>query len=250
MIVSVLYYLVLIAFLIVYAVLISVAWLLTVWWDRRKVVISAMTYVHAMMLFWLAPGWRVRVEGQKNYDRKKPYVIICNHQGMFDIPLMYAIRPNIRWVAKRELLKAPFVGHALLIHGDILLKRGDAVSARRMMIRAQQELKLGVSVAIFPEGTRLKSGQMNRFKEGAFKLAKMAGVEILPVVLDGTANAFDGWKLKRPHTFRLHVLPPIPVETVCDTEVKELTELAREMIRAEHRKMRPDLYEEELSGKE
>ena len=245
MIVSVIYYLLLVLFLIVYAVFISVVWVLTVWWDKKKRIIAATTYVHAMMIFWLAPGWRIRAEGKEHYRREKPYVIICNHQGLLDIPLIYAFRPNTRFVAKRELLKAPFVGHALLVHGDILIKRGEAASARQMLKKAKAELDKGVSINIFPEGTRLKSGKMNRFREGAFLLAKMAGVEILPVVLDGTADAVKGWKLVRPHTFRIKVLPPIPVETIKSTGVKELMDSAQEMILDEHKKMRPDLYEAE-----
>ncbi len=70
-----------------------------------------------------------------------------------------------------------------------------------------------VCVAIFPEGTRGKTGDMGRFREGAFALAKMAGVEILPVVLGGTADAFKEGKLVRPHTFSLKVLPPVPADT-------------------------------------
>jgi len=245
MVISALYFFLLVIFLIVYGIFISVVWLLTIWWDKKKRAIAAATYVHAMMMFWLAPGWKIKVEGAKNYDKRKPYVMICNHQGMFDIPLIYAIHPNTRWVAKRELLKMPFVGHALLIHGDILIRRGEAASARHMLKKAKAELEKGVSVTIFPEGTRLKSGKMNKFREGAFMLAKMAGVEILPVVLDGTANAMNGWKLRRPHTFQLKVLPPIPAETVKNTGVKELMDNAREMILAEHMKMRPDLYKDE-----
>ena len=244
MVISLLYYIALILFLIVYTLLSSVVWALTVWWDKKRCVISATSYPQAMMLFWLAPGWKIKIEGAGNYDRKKPHVLICNHQGMLDIPLIHAIRPNIRWVAKRELLKMPFVGHALFIRGDITIKRGDAVSARQMFVKARKVLKRGGGVAVFPEGTRLKSGQMNRFRDGAFRLAKTADVEILPVVLDGTADAFNGWKPVRPHTFRLRVLPAIPVETVRELDPKALADLARETILAEHREMRPDLYRE------
>ena len=213
MAVSVMYYVTLVAFWLVYAVFTSVVWLLTVWWDRKKIVISAVSYPQAMSFFWFAPGWRVRVEGGGHYDRRRPYVIVCNHRAMFDIPLLYAIRPNVRWVAKRELIKMPFIGHTLLVRGDILIRRGEARSARQMLVKAQKELSKGVSVAIFPEGTRRKTGDMGRFREGAFVLAKMAGVEILPVVLSGTTDSFDGWKLVRPHTFSLKVLPPVPADT-------------------------------------
>lgn len=245
MLLSIIYYIIVIPFLIVYAVFISVVWALTVWWDRRKTIISATTYLHAMMLFWPCFRWKIKVEGRKNFDRSQPYVIICNHQGMFDIPLLYAIHANMRWVAKKELLKMPFVGHAMLIHGDITIERGDAISARHMFGKGIKELKRGVNIAMFPEGTRLKTGKINRFKEGGFLLAKNADVAILPVVLDGTADAFRGWRLVMPHTFRLKVLPVIPVETVRSNTPKQTSEIAREIILKAHKEMRPDLYMEE-----
>jgi len=221
MIVSVLYYVVLVLFLTGFGVILSVVWLLTAWWDTKKVVIAAMTRLHAGMIFWLMPGWRVRVTGRANYDRHKPYVIVCNHRGMFDIPLLYAIRPNVRWVAKRELLRMPFVGHALLIHGDILIRRGEATSARHMLVKARKALEKGVSVAIFPEGTRRKDEGLGRFREGAFVLARQAGAQILPVVLGGTAEAVRGGWPVRPHTFTVTVLPPVAADTPPET-VREM----------------------------
>ena len=87
----------------------------------------------------------------------------------------------------------------------------------------------GASIAIFPEGTRSKDGEIHRFKSGAFTLAKEAGVPILPVVLHGSDTLFaNGWRLPWRHTFRVEVLDPVPAEVVASMEVKELSEMVRE----------------------
>ena len=90
----------------------------------------------------------------------------------------------------------------------------------------------GVSVAMFPEGTRSKDGEIQRFKSGAFALAKEAGVEILPVVLDGTTKVFRpksilfNWK----HRLTLKVLPPISVEKIAATDTGELSREVQAMM--------------------
>ncbi len=244
MIFSILYYLFLVVFLLLYGVFISVVWLATVWWDKKRSVIAWTTHYHAMGLFWLCPCWKIEVKGTENIVKGRPYVMVSNHQAMFDIPLLHKLWINRRWVAKKELIKMPFVGHALLVHGDILLERGASSSARSMLRKATLELKKGVSVAIFPEGTRSRDDRVRRFREGAFTLAKLADAEILPIAIDGTGTAFDGWKLITPHTFRITVLPAVPVETVREKAPGELSAAVREEILGEHRKMRPELYEE------
>ncbi len=244
MLFSVVYYLLLILFLIVFAVFISVVWLLTVWWEPKRRIIARTTYWHAAGVFVLCPRWRVKIEGKEHLEKGKNYVIVSNHQAFYDIPLLHMLKFNARWVAKRELLRFPFVGHAMLIHGDILLKRGDAASAKAMFTKAKRELERGVSIVIFPEGTRTKTGRMGRFKEGAFLLARQTGAEILPVVIEGTGSAFrDGWKPLCPHTFRIRVLPAIDRETVRNTSPREMAVRVHDRILEEHRKMRPDLYD-------
>ena len=88
----------------------------------------------------------------------------------------------------------------------------------------------GVSVAIFPEGTRSKTGEIQRFKGGAFVLAKEAGVEILPVVMDGTTNVikkgFFNWK----HLLTVKVLPPISAEKVAATDPSDMAKEVQEMM--------------------
>lgn len=244
MLYSILYYLFLVIFLIIYSVFISLVWLFTVLFDKKRSVIAVTTYYHALSVFLFSPRWKVKIEGIENIDRSKNYVVVSNHQGFLDIPLIHMLKLHVRWVAKKELIKMPFVGHAMLIHGDILLDRKDPQSAKTMMKKALKILGQGVSVAIFPEGTRSKTGRMGRFKDGAFLVAKRAGADILPLVIDGTKNVVNGWKLIVPHAFTIKVLPVIPKEKVRDTDVKTLTSEVHDIILREHQLMRPDLYED------
>jgi 1-acyl-sn-glycerol-3-phosphate acyltransferase len=102
---------------------------------------------------------------------------------------------------------------------------------------------MGIRVNIFPEGTRSKTGQLGKFKDGAFTIAKEAGVEIQPVVINGTRSitANGKWWIV-PNKFSIRVLPRISRETVMSMDVESLKNLCRDQIEAEHRKLRPDLY--------
>lgn len=151
------------------------------------------------------------MEGLEHVDRKKSYVIVLNHNTVIDIPTLYYIPLNFRWVSKREVFKTPFFGQYLVLHGDICINRGRASEALEQMVRdGKLWISRGASVAVFPEGTRSKDGEIHRFKAGAFTLAREAGVEILPVVLDGTKtlirnNAMFNWG----NRITIRVLPPV-----------------------------------------
>ena len=157
-------------------------------------------------------------------DRKKSYVIVLNHNTVSDIPTLYYIPLNFRWVSKREVFKTPFFGQYLVLHGDICINRGRASEALEQMVRdGKLWISRGASVAVFPEGTRSKDGEIHRFKAGAFTLAKEAGVEILPVVLDGTKtlikkNALFNWG----NRITIRVRPPVSAGRVAAAETHEL----------------------------
>lgn len=173
---------------------------------------------------------RRTIDGVENIDTKKSYVMVMNHNSGFDIFAAYKIPLNFRWVSKREVFRVPFMGPLLTIHGDIPIERGSASKAMAKVLRlGKLWLSRGASVAIFPEGTRSKTGEMNRFKMGAFNLAKEAGVEILPIVMTGTneylrKNFMVNWR----NRVGIRVLPPIPVEQIEATDVKELSQLTYE----------------------
>ena len=186
------------------------------------------------MCFWkVPPTWKQRVLGLENIDKNKSYVIVLNHQSMVDILSLYFVPLNFRWVSKQEVFRIPFIGQLLYCHGDIPIKRGRATeSMRKVMNDGKKWVSRGASIAIFPEGTRSKDGEIQRFKGGAFALAKEAGVEILPVLLDGTTKIFKpksmwvNWR----NVLTVKVLPPISAEKVASTDASELAQEVQQMM--------------------
>ena len=221
---SALYYIFLVLLCTVFMIVSAVA--LVVCWpfDRARRVVHELSRVLVRIFFFIPPLWRQRVVGREFVDKHESYVIVLNHNTVVDIPTLYYLPLNFRWVSKREVFRVPFFGQFLVLHGDICIDRGRAAEARDQMVaEGTKWLRRGASVAVFPEGTRSKDGEIHRFKTGAFTLAKEAGVAILPVVLDGTATlirknlSFD-WR----NRITLRVLPPVPADKVAATEVHEL----------------------------
>lgn len=221
---SALYYLFLIALCTVFMVLSAVA--LVVCWpfDKARRTVHELSRVLVRIFFFIPPFWRQKVIGGEYVDKHKSYVIVLNHNTVIDIPTLYYLPLNFRWVSKREVFKVPFFGQFLVLHGDICIDRGRVVEARdRMVDKGCEWLRRGASVAVFPEGTRSRDGEIHRFKTGAFTLAREAGVAILPVVLCGTEtlirkNFLFNWR----NRIAIRVLPPVPAEKVAATDIHEL----------------------------
>ncbi len=223
---SALYYLILVLLCTVFMILSAVA--LVVCWpfDRSRRTVHELSRLLVRIFFFIPPFWRQRVIGREFVDKRKSYVIVLNHNTVIDIPTLYYLPLNFRWVSKREVFRVPFFGQFLVLHGDICIDRGRAAAARdQMVVEGTKWLRRGASVAVFPEGTRSKDGQIHRFKTGAFTLAKEAGVAVLPVVLEGTAtligkNYLFNWR----NRITVRVLPPVSAERVAATEVHELAQ--------------------------
>ena len=134
---------------------------------------------------------RVKTEGKELIDKKQSYVFLANHQGYFDIFLIYGyLGHNFKWMMKEYLRKIPFVGYACERSKHIYV--GDTLaSIQRTVTQAQQTLRGGMSMVIFPEGTRTFTGQMGAFKKGAFTLAKEIGLPIVPITINGSFDIFN-----------------------------------------------------------
>ncbi len=132
----------------------------------------------------------LRVRGRGHLQHGQTYLVMSNHQSLYDIPVLFhVIGPNIRMITKRELFRVPVFGNALAAAGFIAIDRSNRHAAIRSLDRARELLASGTHVWIAPEGTRSRTGQLLPFKKGAFYLAFEALLPILPVTLRGTSDA-------------------------------------------------------------
>jgi 1-acyl-sn-glycerol-3-phosphate acyltransferase len=158
--------------------------------------------VHKVAALWaklilFASRTRVTVNGLCNIDSSKSYIYMCNHQSNFDIPVLLAHLPvQFRWLAKAELFKIPIFSRGMRSAGYISIDRFNRASAFESISEAARRIKAGVSVMIFPEGTRSRDGKIRPFKKGGFVLAVDAGVPIIPIVLHGTYSLMPKGKLR------------------------------------------------------
>ncbi|MFC1817383.1 lysophospholipid acyltransferase family protein, partial [Thermodesulfobacteriota bacterium] len=130
---------------------------------------------------------KVTVKGLSNLDLSRSYIYMSNHQSNFDIPVLLAyLTVQFRWLAKAELFRIPIFGFAMQRAGYISIDRSNRKSAILSLQRAAEIISGGVSVLIFPEGTRSRDGNIRSFKKGGFVLAIDSGVPIVPVIIHGT----------------------------------------------------------------
>jgi 1-acyl-sn-glycerol-3-phosphate acyltransferase len=156
-------------------------------------------------------GVRVRVAGGERIDPAAAFICMSNHQSNFDIPVLLGYLPlPFRWLAKAELFKIPIFGRAMRGAGYIPIDRSDRPAAIESLRQAAAAVRGGVSVVIFPEGTRSPDGALKPFKKGGFVMAIEAGVPIVPVALRGTFDIMPKNRLLiRPAEVTMAIGAPI-----------------------------------------
>jgi 1-acyl-sn-glycerol-3-phosphate acyltransferase len=131
---------------------------------------------------------------------------------MLDIVFFNMLRHRLRWVSKVEVFRAPLVGWEMRMTRYIELVRGNKSSVIKMMEKCVESLQEGVSIVIFPEGTRSLTGAIGKFKTGAFQLAVKTDKPLLPVLIDGTGEILPkkgGVIFRSRRIVRIRVLDPI-----------------------------------------
>ncbi|MBK8884069.1 MAG: 1-acyl-sn-glycerol-3-phosphate acyltransferase [Bacteroidales bacterium] len=196
-----------------------VIWLLALPFDRQRFVTHWFLVYQAFVLTALIPIWKVRVDGREKAERGTTYVIIANHQSILDILMINRLRYRFKWISKIENTSVPVLGWYLRMAGYITVDRGNEESKAKMLEQSYNCLKQGISIMIFPEGTRSVNGEIGFYKRGAFQLAIQAGIPILPVIIDGTAGILPkhGLKFRSGYQVNIKVLDPVyPAEFVSE----------------------------------
>ena len=174
-------------------------------------------------------GTRIRIQGLEHIEPEKSYILVSNHQSTFDIFALLGYLPiQFRWTAKAELFRIPFMGWAMSRIGYIPIERDSPKKAYRSMLRAAEVVRNGVSVIIFPEGTRSPDGNLQPFKKGVFLLALKSRAPILPITIQGTSKIMrkGDWRIY-PGQVRIQIDPPIETAGTPAEKEEELSQRVR-----------------------
>ena len=188
-------------------------------------------WAHVMLL---VTGARVSIQGREKIQKGRAYVIISNHQSVFDIlAIVTSLGVQYRWTIKKEILKVPLFGPALYASRNIFIDRSNPEKARESIRKGLDRLPAGVSVMFFAEGTRSPDGRLKEFKKGGFNVALEKNYPILPVTVNGSRHVLPkGSIVFTPGRIRVVVADPIETHGYNHDTMAELMAKTRAAIQS------------------
>jgi 1-acyl-sn-glycerol-3-phosphate acyltransferase len=178
-------------------------------------------------LILVTTGVRVRSSGLDRLEPARTYVFISNHQSIYDIPIIFASLPyQVRIIAKESLGRFPFLGWHLRRTGHLLVDRRDP-DRQAILMSWKSMVRRGLSLIVFPEGTRSVDGRVGRFRAGSFLLALEAGLSIVPISISGSRHVMRKGRLMTcPGEVALTVHPPLCLPALESPTIKDAREWA------------------------
>ncbi|HEY2406565.1 MAG TPA: lysophospholipid acyltransferase family protein [Polyangiaceae bacterium] len=214
-------------------VFVALVFLPTFWFDKKRLLCGRTLRYVAVAAIKTSPVWRFRIHGE--VPRKGPGRAVCvsNHCSHVDVFLISHVPWEMKWLAKRSLFNIPFIGWGMWLAMDVPIRRASPAAAKAALDECARWLERDVPVMIFPEGTRSKTGELQPFKDGAFRLAIDTGADVLPMAVAGTGAALvkDDWRPRRARG-ALVIGKPISTQGMTVADVPRLKEAARAQILA------------------
>jgi len=171
-------------------VAVVIVYLPTFWFDKRRILSGRTLRRVAQAAATFSPMWRFRIHGEIPKNPGKT-VCVSNHCSHTDVFLISHVPWEMKWLAKRSLFNLPFIGWSMRLVKDVPIDRASPSAAKAALDQCARWLEQDVPVMIFPEGTRSKTGEMQSFKDGAFRLAIDTGADVLPMAVAGTDGALS-----------------------------------------------------------
>jgi 1-acyl-sn-glycerol-3-phosphate acyltransferase len=215
-----------------------VLWLITLPFDRKKYAIQKFTQWWSTFYISILPGTKVIIEGKEKLKKDRASIVIANHQSLVDILALFHTFAYFIWVSKIENFKVPVLGPVMKLNGYISINRENPKSFPKMFEGIRKALNDNRPILMFPEGTRSRSYQIGRFKDGAFKAAIENKVPIQPIVIDGSYIGLKQKKNDLDMVIKVKIMDPVPYEKFPSYDSGILKEYFRDMMKEELEKMR------------
>lgn len=177
-------------------------------------------------------GVRLDIQGKENIPTDTAALYIGNHNSFFDVLIGYILMPDLTgFIAKKEFKKIPGLNWWMHLVNCLFLDRKDLREGLKIILKAIEYIKNGISIFVFPEGTRSKDGKLGEFKEGTFKIATKTSCPVIPVAFEGTADAFENHfpKVKPVHV-SVTICDPIYPSSLSKEEKKDIGNITKAAI--------------------
>ena len=179
----------------------------------------------ALRVVLFLSGTKLEVKGFENIPKDRAVLFVGNHRSFFDIVINYSLIPPLMgFISKKEVKKVPILSGWMKRMNCLFLDRDNIKEGMKTIIAGTEQLKNGISMFIYPEGTRAKSDDdMAEFKEGSFKMAEKSGAPIVPVAINNSSACFEDQmpKIKKAHVI-IEYGKPIETSELSKEEKKHL----------------------------
>lgn len=201
---------------LIFSILIWIGmWILSLFTHKKYDLASLRIVQWAFKVVAFIAGVKLEVHGEENVPKDKPVLYIANHTGIFDVVLCYSRTPRLTgFISKKEWKKIPLLNVWMNKLYCLFLDRDSIRDGMKMILQAIEYVKNGISIFIFPEGTRSRDGEFHEFHPGSFKIATKTGCPIIPIAITGSAGIFEDHKpfLKSQRVIITYGKPIVPGE--------------------------------------